>query len=234
MRTRLVFLASTLLFSACTQSADPIDENRKPLGKADASGSCAMSDCDGQSLGGTCWCDTDCTFYGDCCSDKVAVCDAPSGQNCGGFAGLLCAQDEFCQYDAAAQCGAADQLGTCQPTPQACILLVAEVCGCDGVTYSNSCFAAQAGTSVVHDGACAPTAQTCGGLLGAACGAGEYCKWEPADICGAADQLGTCEVKPDACIAVFDPVCGCNDQTYSNSCVAANAGVSVAAPGPCN
>lgn len=51
---------------------------RHPLGKADAIGSCRTSDgddvCGGQS-DGTCWCDDKCAQFGDCCGDKLAVCD---------------------------------------------------------------------------------------------------------------------------------------------------------------
>jgi uncharacterized protein YkwD len=38
-----------------------------------AGGSCVNA-CGGQSSGG-CWCDSACAQYGDCCADKVAVCD---------------------------------------------------------------------------------------------------------------------------------------------------------------
>jgi hypothetical protein len=74
----------------------------------------------------------------------------------------------------------------------------------------------------------------CGGLQGAGCATGEFCSYKPADICGAADAMGTCAPKPDACIQVFQPVCGCDDKTYSNACMAANAGVSVVRNGACN
>lgn len=38
-----------------------------------AGGSCVNA-CGGQGSGG-CWCDSQCAQYGDCCSDKAAVCD---------------------------------------------------------------------------------------------------------------------------------------------------------------
>lgn len=56
--------------------------DRGGLGKADVVGSCQTRDgntCGGQS-DGTCWCDEQCSRYGDCCSDYGAVClgESPS------------------------------------------------------------------------------------------------------------------------------------------------------------
>ncbi|MCG8311907.1 MAG: Kazal-type serine protease inhibitor family protein [Pseudomonadales bacterium] len=73
---------------------------------------------------------------------------------CGGFIGLVCDRGDYCFFEPSATCGFADQTGTCQPIPDACIEIYQPVCGCDGITYSNSCFAATAGISVLHTGAC--------------------------------------------------------------------------------
>lgn len=73
----------------------------------------------------------------------------------------------------------------------------------------------------------------CGGRGNSSCNAGQFCQWQPKDICGAADAGGLCQYKPDFCTQVFKQVCGCDDKTYSNACVAANAGMSVVSDGAC-
>jgi hypothetical protein len=61
------------------------------------------------------------------------------------------------------------------------------------------------------------------------CGAGFYCAKKEGDC----DGVGRCSPKPEVCITLLDPVCGCDGRTYGNACDAAAAGVSVAHRGPC-
>jgi hypothetical protein len=70
-------------------------------------------------------------------------------------------------------------------------------------------------------------------LTGAGCPDGQYCDFPRTAQCGAADQTGTCKVKPQVCDDIAMPVCGCDDKTYGNACEAAAAGVSTSADGAC-
>lgn len=82
------------------------------------------------------------------------------------------------------------------------------------------------------DGDClAPT--TCGGLLGTQCAAGSYCHFPLEATCGAGDQTGVCEPIAEYCLANYNPVCGCDGETYSNACHAAAAGVSIVSEDAC-
>jgi hypothetical protein len=144
---------------------------------------------------------------------------------------LECADTDYCILD-----GCAAETGTCGPRPELCYALWDPVCGCDGLTYSNDCYAAAAGVNVDYAGECEPVVQVCDSNDDCLDPAGissdpppTYCAKELGDC----DGHGTCEPRPDLCPDVWDPVCGCNGQTYGNECVAAAAGVNVKHGGIC-
>lgn len=76
--------------------------------------------------------------------------------------------------------------------------------------------------------------QMCGGLAGMQCASpDDYCQYAPQAQCGAADQSGVCAPRPQMCTMQYQPVCGCDGRTYSNACVAASNGMSIAHAGEC-
>ena len=81
---------------------------------------------------------------------------ASEGKSCGGRGVPSCNAGQFCNWKTADICGAADAGGSCSYKPRFCFALAAPVCGCDGKTYGNSCYANTAGVSISSVGACAP------------------------------------------------------------------------------
>lgn len=152
----------------------------------------------------------------------------PCKQICGGLLGIPCDDpDEFCKTRPGECCR--DFFGVCTPFPPGCPDVWDPVCGCDGITYSNECDADAAGVSVDHFGACDVSCST-----DSECPQpDQFCKF-PTGSCGPLGiPNGVCRTKPAACPLIYDPVCGCDDQTYANECHADMAGISVAHEGTC-
>ena len=132
-----------------------------------------------------------------------------------------CDGNEYCARNVG-DCGGT---GRCQEIPAGCPDVWDPVCGCDGLTYGNSCEAAAAGVSVLRDGECGE--EDC--VDNTDCARGDLCLKEASDCEG----RGRCARRPNVCPRILDPVCGCDQRTYANECLARAAGVSVLRPGDC-
>jgi subtilisin-like proprotein convertase family protein len=74
--------------------------------------------------------------------------------------------------------------------------------------------------------ACRACSEECGGIIGLPCDPGQFCLFPTGQCC--CDVPGSCQPIPQSCPPDDEPVCGCDDQTYANECMAWMAGVSVA------
>ena len=72
-------------------------------------------------------------------------------------------------------------------------------------------------------------AAPCG--LDAPCAEGQWCDYGDG-LCGAGAQ-GTCAPRPQMCVQIFQPVCGCDGRTHGNACAGQMEGVDVHYPGEC-
>jgi hypothetical protein len=155
--------------------------------------------------------------------------DGGSGSTCGGFGGVQCAADEWCDF-AANDCGGADNTGTCKPRPRTCDDNFDPVCGCDGTVHANACEAEALGVDVSAIGSCPPEAGffTCGPKQ---CEIdAEFCQRSVSDIGGEPDSFG-CGQLPVGCGAT--PSCDClaNEACGFNCSGDAVGGFTLTCPG---
>eukprot|EP00899_Mesostigma_viride_P029515 jgi/Mesvir1/9749/Mv12211-RA.2 len=131
--------------------------------------------------------------------------------------------------------------GTCTPRPEACIMLEAPVCSCEGVQYSNPCMAHQAGANIAYNGTCRICASNSNCQLPSTdpnyipmrlfCKKGGATPCDPAvtGICTPPPLSTTC---PQTLLP--DPHCGCDGVQYNSYCDAWSRGVNVLNKGTCN
>lgn len=91
-----------------------------------------------------------------------------------------------------------------------CPRVVDPVCACNMITFQNECQARNAGWTSITPGPC-PIKEACRSDL----------------LASALDNIDY------QCAAIYQPVCGCDGNTYSNYCSAIGNGVLAWAPGRC-
>jgi hypothetical protein len=120
--------------------------------------------------------------------------------------------------------------GKCTAEPKCNDFVIKPVCGCNGKTYGNACLAASAGVNVASEGACKTGSYGKACKTNKQCPASAFCSKET----GKCDDEGWCVERPKVCPTdIVVPVCGCNNKTYSQLCLAHKAGVSVKHDGKC-
>jgi len=62
------------------------------------------------------------------------------------------------------------------------------------------------------------------------CDADDFCK-KPIGVCE--NETGICSPRPFECIMIQSPVCGCNERTYGNECIASSFGINILYEGAC-
>ena len=119
-----------------------------------------------------------------------------------------------------------------------CLDVYEPVCGEDGETYSNECYAECAGVEVAYEGECEEEEECyCPTVYEPVCGEdGETYSNECYAECAGVEVAyeGECEEEEECyCPTVYEPVCGEDGVTYGNDCEADCAGVEVAYEGEC-
>jgi len=96
--------------------------------------------------------------------------------------------------------------------------------GCNDCTCSDGTWLC----NLIHCGAESDEPRPCGELIGRDCAGDEYCYFSSGDCGGGVErQPGLCVPRPTGCDGNYEPFCGCDMRTYSNTCEAHKKGVDV-------
>jgi hypothetical protein len=148
-----------------------------------------------------------------------------------------CPTGFFC--DIPAESCLSDAPGYCRAMGDYCPEIYSPVCGCDNSTYSNACKASSAGINIMHTGDCLSydPVLKCTSIGGESldCLDGTFCKVLEGTCLTSSNSnaYGYCTPITTSCEEIYAPVCGCDNVTYNNECMASTLGINIAHSGVC-
>lgn len=165
-------------------------------------------------------------FYGGCPEGGVAL-GAVSGDWIEGA--LCCLPSDGCAPQEAHYTGGCEPVGLHYWNGLGCEMRTG--CDCLGAACQQG-YPTREQCEDAH-ATCAESRVFCGGWSGDTCTDEQYCAYQVGQLCGGADAGAVCVARPSACPDLDDPVCGCDNKRYANTCEAAQAGIGVVSYGAC-
>lgn len=193
--------------------------------------------CDGKTYGNACGASgaaVSIQYLGEC-NDNGETSSSTMGAENACDDDSNCKDNEFCMFANGTCESNPDNKGECTIKPEMCGAVYEPVCGCNGYTYGSECIAFAVGVSIQAAGACedpdleiaCSTNEDCEQYQGS------FCQFE-VGTCGSEGATGRCAMQDaDDCSDESAPVCGCDNRTHSNACLAASEGVSIVSQGEC-